>query len=165
VAVAGMLNVVLVDNFVPAQGDSFPILTYVGTLAGDFDTKNFPTLGNGNVFETSAGNGSYTLLVAATAQSQSVLSHDPAAASPIVGTQGTSSLTITESPNLNGKSSLTKSPNLIGSRDRARHNRRSRRIPTTRKPEISHETQRNLQSDHRHGDSRPFDVSHDRAGR
>jgi hypothetical protein len=72
---------------------------------------------------------------------------------------------LTKSPNLIGKSSLTKSPNLIGSRDRARHNRRSPHIPTTRKPEISHETQRNRQSDHRDGDSRPFDLFPDGAGR
>jgi trimeric autotransporter adhesin len=68
-SLAGTLNVVLVDNFVPAQGDSFPILTFMGTLAGDFDTKKFPTLGNGNVFQTSSGSGSYTLLVTASVQS------------------------------------------------------------------------------------------------
>ena len=38
-------------------------MTYMGTLTGDFTTKNFPTLGNGDMFETSSGSGSYTLSV------------------------------------------------------------------------------------------------------
>ena len=53
----------LVNGFVPTAGDSFQIITYMGTLTGDFTTKNFPTLGNGNKFTTSSGSGSYQLSV------------------------------------------------------------------------------------------------------
>ena len=35
----------------------------MGVLVGDFTTKNFPTLSNGNKFTTSSGSGSYTLSV------------------------------------------------------------------------------------------------------
>ena len=45
---AGTLSVSLVDGFSPTAGDSFQIITYMGTLTGDFTTENFPTLGDGN---------------------------------------------------------------------------------------------------------------------
>lgn len=51
------------NSYVPSPGDSMQIITYVGTLAGDFTTKNFPTLGGGNSFTTSSGSGSYTVSV------------------------------------------------------------------------------------------------------
>ena len=63
VSLAGTLTVTLVNNFTPIAGNSFQIITYMGALTGDFTTKNFPTLGNGNTFTTSSGNGSYTLSV------------------------------------------------------------------------------------------------------
>ncbi len=63
VTLSGTLNVSLIDGFSPSSGDSFQIITYMGTLAGDFDTKNFPALGGGNKFATSFGGGSYTLSV------------------------------------------------------------------------------------------------------
>ena len=63
VSLAGTLNVTLVNSFTPTAGDSFQILTYMGALIGDFTTKNFPTLGGGNMFTTSSGSGKYTLSV------------------------------------------------------------------------------------------------------
>ncbi len=63
VSLAGTLNVTLVNNFTPALGNSFQIITFMGAPTGDFTTKNFPTLGNGNKFTTSSGSGSYTLTV------------------------------------------------------------------------------------------------------
>ncbi len=62
-ALSGTLNVSLVNNFMPTQGQSFQIITFMGTLSGDFTTENFPTLGGGNTFKTSSGSGSYTLTV------------------------------------------------------------------------------------------------------
>ncbi len=66
-SLAGTLNVSLVGDFNPGPGDSFQIITYLGTLAGDFTTENFPTLSNGNTLKTSSGGGSYTLTVTSTA--------------------------------------------------------------------------------------------------
>lgn len=63
VSLAGTLNVSLVNNFMPTQGQSFQIITYMGTLSGDFGTKNYPTLGGGNKFQSSSGSGNYTLSV------------------------------------------------------------------------------------------------------
>jgi hypothetical protein len=63
VSLAGTLNVSLVNGFMPTQGQTFQILTYMGTLAGDFSTENFPPLSGGNTFKTSSGSGSYTLTV------------------------------------------------------------------------------------------------------
>ena len=63
VTLSGTLDVSLVNSYVPSPGDSMQIITYVGTLAGDFTTKNFPTLGGGNSFTTSSGSGSYTVSV------------------------------------------------------------------------------------------------------
>ena len=62
-SLAGTLNVSLVNGFVPTAGNSFQIITYMGTLTGDFSTENFPSLGNGDKFTTSSGSGSYTLSV------------------------------------------------------------------------------------------------------
>jgi outer membrane autotransporter protein len=63
VSLAGTLNVSLVGSFVPATGDVFAIITFMGALSGDFTTKNFPALGGGNKFTTSSGSGNYTLTV------------------------------------------------------------------------------------------------------
>ena len=63
VSLGGTLTVSLVNSFVPSAGNSFQIITFMGALTGDFTTKNFPTLGGGNHFQTSSGSGSYTLTV------------------------------------------------------------------------------------------------------
>jgi len=62
-SLGGTLNVSLINTFAPANGNSFQILTVLGTLSNDFSTKNFPTLGGGLVFVTSTSNGTYTLQV------------------------------------------------------------------------------------------------------
>jgi len=62
-SLGGTLNVSLTGGFTPIQGDSFQILTVLGTLTSDFSTKNFPTLGGGLIFVTSTNNGIYTLSV------------------------------------------------------------------------------------------------------
>jgi hypothetical protein len=66
VSLAGMLNVSLVHGFVPAVGNSFQIITFMGVLTGDFTTKNFPNLGSPKMFATSSSSGSYTLTVVTT---------------------------------------------------------------------------------------------------
>ncbi len=63
VSLSGALNLSLVNIFAPVTGDSFQIIAFAGSLTGDFTTKNFPTLGNGYVFTSSSGSGSYTLSV------------------------------------------------------------------------------------------------------
>jgi outer membrane autotransporter protein len=65
VSLGGTLTVTLVNSFTPVPGNSFQIITFLGTLAGDFATKNFPALGNGNKFTTSSSPGAYTLSVIA----------------------------------------------------------------------------------------------------
>ncbi len=62
-SLGGTLNVSLMGGFTPSQGESFQVLTVLGTLTGDFSTKNFPALGGGLVFVTSTNNGMYTLSV------------------------------------------------------------------------------------------------------
>jgi hypothetical protein len=62
-SLGGNLNVSLVDGFSPTQGESFSILTVLGTLTGDFSTKNFPTLGGGLIFVISTNHGIFTLSV------------------------------------------------------------------------------------------------------
>jgi hypothetical protein len=44
VALAGALNVALVNLFTPAIGDAFTLLTVTGDLAGQFDIVNLPAL-------------------------------------------------------------------------------------------------------------------------
>ncbi len=66
VTLSGTLSVSLVNGFTPTAGSSFQIITYMGTLAGDFTTDDFPALGGGNTWVTSSGNGSYTLFVIST---------------------------------------------------------------------------------------------------
>jgi hypothetical protein len=65
VSLAGTLTVTLMNSFTPVPGNSFQIITFLGTLTGDFATKNFPALGNGNKFTTSSSPGAYTLSVIA----------------------------------------------------------------------------------------------------
>ncbi len=65
VSLAGTLDVTLVNAFTPTAGDSFQILTFLGALTGDFSTRNFPTLGGGNMFTSTSGSGKYTLSVIA----------------------------------------------------------------------------------------------------
>jgi hypothetical protein len=62
-SLGGTLNVSLVGGFSPASGNSFQVLTVLGTLTNDFGTKNFPALGGGLIFVTSKNSGIYTLTV------------------------------------------------------------------------------------------------------
>ncbi len=55
VSLAGTLDVSLLNSFVPMAGDSWKIITYTGSLTNDFTTKNYPTLGGGDMFTTSSG--------------------------------------------------------------------------------------------------------------
>ena len=46
---SGTLSVSLVNGFMPTAGNSFQIITYMGTLAGDFTTDDFPAPGTESV--------------------------------------------------------------------------------------------------------------------
>jgi hypothetical protein len=63
VTVSGTLSISLVNGFMPTTGNSFQIITYLGTLAGDFTTDDFPALDGGKTWGTGSGSGSYTLFV------------------------------------------------------------------------------------------------------
>lgn len=52
-SLGGALNVVLLDGFAPRAGNTFDIMDF-GTLVGQFDTINLPTLGNGLSWDTSS---------------------------------------------------------------------------------------------------------------
>ena len=58
----GILNVSLIDPFIPAAGDSFNVLTYT-SRTGTFGTVNLPVLPSGLVWETSYETNAFVLTV------------------------------------------------------------------------------------------------------
>ena len=63
VGVAGTLNIVLIDGFTPAEGNTFTILS-AGSRAGTFDTVTAPALGGGLELQVQYGATAVTLIVA-----------------------------------------------------------------------------------------------------
>lgn len=59
----GALNVTLKNGYAPAQGDSFPVLTF-SSVSGDFATKNLPALPNHSVMGSSYAASEFDVFVA-----------------------------------------------------------------------------------------------------
>jgi len=54
VKLSGTLAVALLEAYRPGKGDTFDILDWTGTLTGDFDTLDLPTLTGGLTWDTSS---------------------------------------------------------------------------------------------------------------
>jgi len=68
----GTLNVSLINSFVPATGNTFPILTYA-SRTGDFAAKNGLNLGAGVALNPSIGTTAYSLIVGSSVNPQPAL--------------------------------------------------------------------------------------------
>lgn len=65
VALDGTVEIDLVDGFTPVAGDEFTILTWTGSLTGDFSNLDFAPLTDGLKFTETIGNNAITLDVVA----------------------------------------------------------------------------------------------------